>query len=153
MSNSKTVTLPHEVVERALDALWNTAHGEPCFGKHVRNSMEALIAAMEQQPNHILDAGNMTLEGWKLVPVEPTQEMLDAYIHMQGRFSSARSDWAAMLAAAPQPQTTEQSSAVQSQVERVPYLWYDPENGDTWTQEAIDEGFCATDGLIPLYTK
>ena len=34
-----------------------------------------------------------------------------------------------------------------------PYLWYDPENGDTWTQEAVDEGFCATDSLIPLYTK
>ena len=124
MSKSKTVTLPREVVERALDALWNTAHGEPCFGKHVRNSMEALIAAMEQQPNHILDAGNMTLEGWKLVPVEPTQEMLDAYIHMQGRFSSARSDWAAMLAAAPQPQTTEQSSAVeQPQGEQEPVAW------------------------------
>ena len=59
----------------------------------------------------------------------------------------------AVLEAAPQPQTTEQSSAVQSQVERVPYLWYDPENGDTWTQEAVDEGFCATDSLIPLYTK
>lgn len=34
-----------------------------------------------------------------------------------------------------------------------PYLWYDPENGDTWTQEAVDEGFCVTDSLIPLYTK
>lgn len=39
------------------------------------------------------------------------------------------------------------------QPDQAPYLWYDPENGDTWTQEAIDEGFCATDGLIPLYTK
>lgn len=39
--------------------------------------------------------------------------MLDAYIHMQGRFSSARSDWAAMLAAAPQPPTTEDCSAVE----------------------------------------
>lgn len=40
-------------------------------------------------------------EGWKLVPVEPTREMLDAYIAQAGRFSSARSDWAAMLAAVP----------------------------------------------------
>lgn len=39
------------------------------------------------------------------------------------------------------------------QPDPTPYLWYDPENGDTWTQEAIDEGFCATDSLIPLYTK
>ena len=34
-----------------------------------------------------------------------------------------------------------------------PYLWYDPRNGDTWTQEAVDEGFCVTDNLIPLYSK
>ena len=34
-----------------------------------------------------------------------------------------------------------------------PYLYYDPENGDTWTQEAINDGCCLPDGLIPLYTK
>ena len=34
-----------------------------------------------------------------------------------------------------------------------PYLWYDPENGDTWTQEAINDGRCPPAGLIPLYTK
>ena len=39
------------------------------------------------------------------------------------------------------------------QPDPTPYLWYDPENGDTWTQEAVDEGFCVTDSLIPLYTK
>lgn len=43
--------------------------------------------------------------------------------------------------------------AAMEQPDQDPYLWYDPENGDTWTQEAIDEGFCATDSLIPLYTK
>ena len=43
--------------------------------------------------------------------------------------------------------------AAMEQPDPSPYLWYDPENGDTWTQEAIDEGFCATDSLIPLYTK
>ncbi|WP_333907158.1 hypothetical protein [Delftia acidovorans] len=40
--------------------------------------------------------------GWRLVPVEPTREMLDAYVRIDGRFHSARADWAAMLAAAPQ---------------------------------------------------
>ncbi|QPS81639.1 MULTISPECIES: hypothetical protein [Delftia] len=40
-------------------------------------------------------------DGWKLVPVEPTREMLDAYVREGGRFHSARADWAAMLAAAP----------------------------------------------------
>jgi hypothetical protein len=88
MNNSNTITLPREVVEQALNALWHTAHGEPCFNKHVRDSMAALRAALEQP-----------------------------------------------------------------QGEQAPYLWYDPENGDTWTQEAIEEGFAPTDNLIPLYTK
>ena len=34
-----------------------------------------------------------------------------------------------------------------------PYLYYDPENGDTWTQEAINDGCHPPDGLIALYTK
>ena len=34
-----------------------------------------------------------------------------------------------------------------------PYLYYDPNNGDTWTQEAINDGCCPPDGLIALYTK
>lgn len=41
--------------------------------------------------------------GWKLVPVEPTREMMDAYVNQDGRFHSARSDWVAMLAASPTP--------------------------------------------------
>ncbi|MCP4615965.1 MAG: hypothetical protein GY844_05975 [Bradyrhizobium sp.] len=40
-------------------------------------------------------------EGWKLVPVEPTLEMIDAYLQNNPRFYSAKDDWAAMLAAAP----------------------------------------------------
>ena len=44
--------------------------------------------------------------GWSLVPIEPTREMLDAYVKNGARFNSARSDWAAMLAAAPQPIST-----------------------------------------------
>ena len=47
----------------------------------------------------------------------------------------------AMFAAAPQPQS-----------DATPYLYYDPENGDTWTQEAINDGCCPPDGLIALYT-
>lgn len=43
--------------------------------------------------------------------------------------------------------------AAMEQPDPTPYLWYDPEDGDTWPQEAVDEGFCATYGLIPLYTK
>lgn len=39
------------------------------------------------------------------------------------------------------------------QPDPAPYLYYDPENGDTWTHEAIIEGCCPPDGLIALYTK
>ena len=41
----------------------------------------------------------------------------------------------------------------QPQGEQEPYLYYDPNNGDTWTQEAINDGCCLPDGLIALYTK
>ena len=119
------VTLPREVVERALDALYCTdsQEGSPAYNFELK-AIEELRAALEQPQNHILDAVSMVPDGWKLVPVKPTQGMLDAYIRMQGRFSSARSDWAAMLAAAPQPPTTDQSSAVQQpQGEQEPVAW------------------------------
>jgi hypothetical protein len=51
--------------------------------------------------------------GWKMVPIEPTKAMIDAYVKDSSRFFSARSDWSVMLAAAPsapaqQPLTDEQ---------------------------------------------
>ena len=64
---------------------------------------------LQCENSHFITTSSSVPFGYKLVPVEPTQEMLDAYIHMQGRFSSARSDWAAMLAAAPQPPVVGQS--------------------------------------------
>jgi len=39
--------------------------------------------------------------GWKLVPIEPTPAMIDAYLNLNLRFHSATRDWSAMLAAAP----------------------------------------------------
>ena len=35
----------------------------------------------------------------------------------------------------------------------VPYLYYDHANSDTWTQDAINDGFLQPGGLIALYTK
>ena len=206
MSNSNTVTLPREVVERVLHALWNTAHGEPCFSKNVRDSMAALRAALVDQPDAIITTSVPT--GWKLVPVEPTIAMLcDAVMEWEGQAvykvmsasglrkleEQATDGYRAMLAAAPQPpelekppslfplpadlydskdwrcgtyservewlhtmyeSAKEQIAALEKpQPEPTPYLWYDPKNGDTWTQEAIDEGFAPTDNLIALYTK
>ena len=85
-----------------------------------------------------------------IIPIAVLQEVMDAMDDMatdsrlldmkQSRvhgFDAARD---ALRAAMEQPNPS-------------PYLWYDPENGDTWTQEAVDEGFCSTGSLIPLYTK
>ena len=41
-------------------------------------------------------------QGWKLVPVEPTRAMLDAYVNSNQLFHSAISDWKVMLATAPE---------------------------------------------------
>ena len=43
--------------------------------------------------------------------------------------------------------------AAMEQPYHTPYPYYDPNNGDTWTQEAINDGCCPPDGLIALYTK
>ena len=46
--------------------------------------------------------------GWRLVPIEPTEEMIDAYVAVTERFPSARTDWAVMLASAPQSEEPKQ---------------------------------------------
>lgn len=136
---------------RLLDMKQSRVHGFDAARDALRAALDNLQCGREQNLN-------MIQAGWKMVPVEPNDDM-DAAAETDyekfngGYFPNWKHAYRAMLAAAPQPPTTEQSSVVQPQVELVPYLWYDPENGDTWTQEAVDEGFCATDGLIPLYTK
>lgn len=54
--------------------------------------------------------------GWQLVPVEPTKEMLDAYVNLAGRFQSGRSDWEAMVAAAPTPPAQERKPLTPNEV-------------------------------------
>ena len=84
------------------------------------------------------------------VPLAVLQEVIDAMDDMASdshlldvkqsrvhQFDAAR---AALRAAMERPDPT-------------PYLYYDPENGDTWTQEAINDGFRQPGGLIALYTK
>ena len=85
------------------------------------------IAALEQPQNHVPDAGNMVLAGWKLVPVEPTNDMLydiQEYSHILP--PRGKRIWAHMLAAAPKPPTTEQPSAAQQpqvEQEQEPVAW------------------------------
>lgn len=114
------VTLPREVVERALAAL----DAEDPYRAAV-----ALRAALEQTQDHVPDARNMVPAGWKLVPIEPTYDMLydiQEFSHILP--PRGKRIWAHMLAAAPQPPTTEQSSAVeqpQGEQEPVAWVWFD----------------------------
>jgi hypothetical protein len=113
-----TITMPRAVVAQALEMLnrINAADDDRNFLTEDEavctimaiDELDAAIRAALEQPDTGIPAS--VPAGWVLVPVEPTTEMLDAYVQLQGRFNSARSDWAAMLAAAPQPPAIEQRS-------------------------------------------
>ena len=105
------ITLPRAVVEQALKALENTS---PLgFNMESDKNFYAAIAtlrfALRQQQDHSEQHLDMVPAGWKLVPVDPTEQMIDA-----ARSQSSFPDgvYRSMLDAAPQPLTTEQSSAV-----------------------------------------
>lgn len=127
------VTLPREVVEQAIDALYCTdsEEGSPAYNFELK-AIEELRAALEQPQNHIPGVRNMVPTGWKLVPVEPTVEMMDAggaatrrcYQHLNKGEVMCSYVYRHMLDAAPQPPTTDQSSAVQQpQGEQEPVAW------------------------------
>ena len=126
------VTLPREVVEQAME--FSEYHSKYWLGvgTHPQGFVPALRAALDQPQNHVPDAGNMAPAGWKLVPVEPTQGMIeagkDAHYEAekriqepgawkQGGFAKravrAAHVFQAMLDAAPQPQALDQPQAEQ----------------------------------------
>lgn len=103
------VTLPREVVERALAAL----DAEDPYRAAV-----ALRAALKQPQNHVPDAGNMVTAGWKLVPVVPTDDMeaaaeTDYEQFNGGYFPDWLSAYRAMLSAAPHPPTVKECLTVE----------------------------------------
>jgi hypothetical protein len=67
-----------------------------------------------------LSINDPSVEGWKLVPVEPTEEMLDAaYKHYEsGDYTGYGSAYVAMLSAAPNPP----SAPVQQSVDSWPVI-------------------------------
>lgn len=114
------VTLPREVVEQALEAFDVATTPLARDRQEVLLAQAALRAALGQPQNHVSDAGNMVPTGWKLVPVEPTDDMeaaaeTDYEQFNGGYFPDWLSAYRAMLAAAPKPPTTEDSSVVQHQ--------------------------------------
>jgi len=168
MSNS---IIPTVVLQEVMDAMDDMATDSRLLDMKQSRvhqfdaARDALRAALDNLQCGCEQNLNMIPAGWKLVPDEPTMSMQHAALissRAHGPVSTGECNalpisyelgasamiYRAMLAASPQPPALEQVQANPS-----PYLWYDPENGYTWTQEAVDEGFCATDSLIPLYTK
>ena len=204
MSNSNTITLPREVVEQAINALFCTDSQEGSWAYVFElKAVDELRAAMEQA-DAIITTSVPT--GWKLVPVKPSMTMTQTALNASRRWAECDAPlprgrelwaadvcWVSMLDAAPQPPELEKPPSLfplpadlydskdwrcgtyservewlhtmyesakeqiaaleQPQPNPDPYLWYDPENGDTWTQEAINDGCCPPDSLIALYTK
>lgn len=95
-------------VEKALDVLEQAAKGgsiintQLVWGGDVDKAIRTVRAALAQQ-----SAPPSAPVGWKLVPVEPTPEMRQAYhdvmeAHESATFTTSPDDqWDAMLAAAP----------------------------------------------------
>ena len=110
------VTLPRSVVEQALEALINEGEFRKLLKPLIEKSIDSIRAALDQPQNHVTDAGNMVPEGWKLVPVEPTEDMLydiQEFSHILP--PRGKRIWAHMLAAAPKPPTTKESLVAQPQ--------------------------------------
>ena len=69
--------------------------------KRITELQDALELAEEAvRAKHIPGAGNMVPDGWQLVPVEPTMDMVSAATHSAVGFGT-RAAYQAMLAAAP----------------------------------------------------
>lgn len=158
MSKNEMIMLPREVVERALDALaqgcpqdckdgmtdsggvhpWGEAALIECPSCQ---AVEALRAALEQSQ------GEQAPVAWCALNADRSGiAYFDGRpIIMTGPIGNEHH---------PDPLYTKpQPKREPPQADPAPYLYYDPENGDTWTQEAINDGCCLPDGLIALYTK
>ena len=103
------ITLPRSVVEQALEALKYERDANNPLDWYHDKTMTALCAALEQPQVNSPEIP----EGWKLVPVKPTEDMLNA-VAWPG---CAATDWEHMLAAAPQPPVVEQPQVEQEPVE------------------------------------
>ena len=116
MTDTNTITLPRSVVEQALEALF--MYKPMVTGvtfQHGLDAMQALRAALEQPQDHTEQHLDMVPDGWKLVPMEPTPEMIkEMYAYDGTQYSNPfgsddfKDDYRNMLAAAPKPPVVEQ---------------------------------------------
>jgi hypothetical protein len=115
-------------------------------GVHVKATWDAeqancdVVVSLAEQPAPVQ-------QGWRLVPVEPTKEMLDAVGSSMDEFllgkdaeQQYRDDWEAMLAAAPQPAQQEPVAKFKSPGQR----WEDGDDHDS-RSEALYKFIADTD--------
>lgn len=146
------VTLPRDVMEQVRGALAYVGAGNSSTNPNLAQSTcrqaiwkldHALRAALEQPQNHVPDVGNMVQAGWKLVPVEPTVEMMDAggaatrrcYQHLNKGEVMCSYVYRHMLDAAPQPQVDPEP------VTLLRFNTWSSNEGDSWYD-------CPTDAQI-----
>lgn len=110
---TNTITMPRSVVEQALQSLHLGIAMYPNGGTAavaIQATIDALRAALDQPQVNSPEIP----EGWRLVPVEPTDDMLydiQEYSHILP--PRGKRIWAHMLAAAPQPPAVEQPQGEQ----------------------------------------
>ena len=101
------VTLPRGVVEQMIENMKSIVGDSGYDRMLTRESEQILRAALDQPKNHIEQHLGMVPAGWKLVPVEPTDDMHRAavrtVVHCTGNDDFPPAVYRAMLAAAPQP--------------------------------------------------
>ena len=105
-----TVTLPRELVNKVLDTLYSTdtPEGTEEYEKEL-SAIRDIMEALKTTKSTCSPSDCVIPAGWRLVPVEPTDEMLRATVKgyapefISHRLGMSWSLYRAMLTAAPQP--------------------------------------------------
>ena len=163
------ITLPRSVVEQALKALEASGVGYEidvlAFWEKQHAAVAALRAALEQPQDHHEQTIDMVPAGWKLVPVEPTLEMIKEMCAYDGTeysnpFDSDdfKDDYRNMLASAPKPPVMRQSVTnchqSQPQAEQEPVAYFYTRSGRVVSTEATDalmQQMIGESGRVALY--
>jgi hypothetical protein len=101
------------VSERDEFEAWNREEAFPFAEMYDQFRWEIWHAAW--QAAHATAEPTAVPEGWKLVPIEPTEEMLNVYhgYHRSGKGYLDLSIWRDMIAAAPHPLPVQEKGANQ----------------------------------------
>jgi hypothetical protein len=94
---NKQVMVDRELLERMRDLIYVLAHREDSIGQDAC-SVGGHFPELLAQPNH--PRAMVVPEGYRLVPVEPTPEMIES---TDGEFMPPTLVYKTMLAAAPAP--------------------------------------------------